>query len=520
MTERMGYWVDTADAVPHHGPLLRRVGVVGAEADPRRRACSSRTTGSRRTAPAAGPGCPTTSSRRATRRSSTRRSTCGSRSPPGRTPGGPACWCGRPRRGRWCPTPPSRCTRTSTTWSPPTAARRWSWREPLFESVLGEGWTVQDTVTGKDMERWAYQRPFELVDFPEPACTSWCSPTTSPPRTAPAWCTSPPPSARTTWRSPAATACRWSTRSARRPLRRRPPPGRRPVLQARRRRPGRGPRAPRAAVPAPALRALLPALLALPHRADVLRPAVLVRPHHRRSRTRCCARTRRPPGTRTPSSGAATATGWTTTSTGRCPAAATGARRCRSGAARPDTRPVSGSLAELCRLTGTDQSGSTRTGRTSTRSPSPAPSAGDDECADPRVPEVIDAWFDCGSMPFAQWGYPHLAGSAERFDAAYPADFICEAIDQTRGWFYTLMAIGTLVFDQSSYRERALPRPHPRRGRPEDVQAPRQHPRADAADGPARRRRGALVHGRVRLPVGGPPGRCTAPCRRSSARCC
>ena len=69
-----------------------------------------------------------------------------------------------------------------------------------------------------------------------------------------------------------------------------------------------------------------------------------------------------------------------------------------------------------------------------------------------RVPEVIDAWFDSGSMPFAQWGYPHLAGSEERFADAYPADFICEAIDQTRGWFYTLMAIGTLVFDQSSYR--------------------------------------------------------------------
>jgi isoleucyl-tRNA synthetase len=69
-----------------------------------------------------------------------------------------------------------------------------------------------------------------------------------------------------------------------------------------------------------------------------------------------------------------------------------------------------------------------------------------------RVPEVIDGWYDSGSMPFAQWGYPHVAGSAEKFAAAYPADFICEAIDQTRGWFYTLMAIGTLVFNQSSYK--------------------------------------------------------------------
>ena len=69
-----------------------------------------------------------------------------------------------------------------------------------------------------------------------------------------------------------------------------------------------------------------------------------------------------------------------------------------------------------------------------------------------RTPEVIDCWYDSGSMPFAQWGYPHQAGSVEKFQEAYPADFICEAIDQTRGWFYTLMAIGTLVFDQSSYK--------------------------------------------------------------------
>jgi isoleucyl-tRNA synthetase len=68
-----------------------------------------------------------------------------------------------------------------------------------------------------------------------------------------------------------------------------------------------------------------------------------------------------------------------------------------------------------------------------------------------RVPEVIDAWYDSGSMPFAQWGYPHVEGSKALFDAAYPAQFIAEAIDQTRGWFYTLMAVGTLVFDASSY---------------------------------------------------------------------
>ncbi|MDQ2751352.1 MAG: isoleucine--tRNA ligase [Actinomycetota bacterium] len=67
-----------------------------------------------------------------------------------------------------------------------------------------------------------------------------------------------------------------------------------------------------------------------------------------------------------------------------------------------------------------------------------------------RVTPVIDAWFDAGSMPFGQFGAPHR--NAEQFGAAYPADFICEAIDQTRGWFYTLMVIGTLIYDQNSYR--------------------------------------------------------------------
>jgi isoleucyl-tRNA synthetase len=76
--------------------------------------------------------------------------------------------------------------------------------------------------------------------------------------------------------------------------------------------------------------------------------------------------------------------------------------------------------------------------------------AGQTQCSTEarRVPEVIDAWYDSGSMPFAQWGFPH---SGVSLDGQYPAQFICEAIDQTRGWFYTLMAVGTLVFDRSSY---------------------------------------------------------------------
>jgi isoleucyl-tRNA synthetase len=67
-----------------------------------------------------------------------------------------------------------------------------------------------------------------------------------------------------------------------------------------------------------------------------------------------------------------------------------------------------------------------------------------------RVPEVIDCWFDSGSMPFAQWHYPFE--NREVFEKSYPADFICEAIDQTRGWFYTLHAISTLVADSVAYK--------------------------------------------------------------------
>ncbi len=67
-----------------------------------------------------------------------------------------------------------------------------------------------------------------------------------------------------------------------------------------------------------------------------------------------------------------------------------------------------------------------------------------------RVPEVLDTWFDSGSMPFAQRGYPRHG--KELFEETFPADFISEAVDQTRGWFYTLLAISTLLFKQNSYR--------------------------------------------------------------------
>jgi len=67
-----------------------------------------------------------------------------------------------------------------------------------------------------------------------------------------------------------------------------------------------------------------------------------------------------------------------------------------------------------------------------------------------RVPELIDVWFDSGSMPVAQWNYPYE--NQETFQEQYPADFICEGVDQTRGWFYSLHAISALLFDSECYR--------------------------------------------------------------------
>src|SRR5690606_1628365 len=64
--------------------------------------------------------------------------------------------------------------------------------------------------------------------------------------------------------------------------------------------------------------------------------------------------------------------------------------------------------------------------------------------------DLIDVWFDSGSMPYAQWHYP--MENQEKFKSSYPADFIAEGVDQTRGWFYTLHAIATMVFDSVAFK--------------------------------------------------------------------
>ena len=115
---------------------------------------------------------------------------------------------------------------------------------------------------------------------------------------------------------------------------------------------------------------------------------------------------------------------------------------------------VVGSLAELGSLAGRDLTDLDPHRPYVDEVTFPCPDGGTaGPCGQParRVPEVIDAWYDSGAMPFAQWGYPQVPGSAGKLEGNYPAQYVCEAIDQTRGWFYTLMAVGTLVFDRSSY---------------------------------------------------------------------
>jgi isoleucyl-tRNA synthetase len=108
-----------------------------------------------------------------------------------------------------------------------------------------------------------------------------------------------------------------------------------------------------------------------------------------------------------------------------------------------------------------------------------------------RVESVIDTWYDSGAMPFAQFHYPFE--NEALFEERFPADFICEAIDQTRGWFYTLLAESTLLFDSLELPQLRLPRPDPRPRGAEDVEEQGQRGRALGRDLRPRRRRLPLV---------------------------
>ena len=133
---------------------------------------------------------------------------------------------------------------------------------------------------------------------------------------------------------------------------------------------------------------------------------------------------------------------------------------------------VYGSFAELegdsaCRSP-------TCTGRTSTSSPGRTRTIPPGRSTMRRIPDVLDVWFDSGSMPFAQVHYPFE--NADWFEHHYPGDFIVEYIGQTRGWFYTLHVLATALFDRPSFRTCVSPRHRARRRRPQDEQVAAQLP--------------------------------------------
>ena len=244
MTERMGYWVDTRRGVPDDGPRRTSRASGGRSSRSSTRACWSRTTGSRRTARAAAPACPTT-------RCAQGYETVVDPSVYVRFPVtcGPLAGYGA-RLLVWTTTPWTLVSNTAVAVHPDVDLRasRAAGDEDARRRRAAAG---RGARRGLDRGAGRASRARSWSTRPTTGRSTWstspgahyvCSPTTSPPRTAPGWCTSPPRSAPRTSPSPARTACRWSTRS--RPdghFRGGRAAGRRAVLQGRRRGAGRGP---------------------------------------------------------------------------------------------------------------------------------------------------------------------------------------------------------------------------------------------------------------------------------------
>ena len=215
------------------------------------------------------------------------------------------------------------------------------------------------------------------------------------------------------------------------------------------------------------LRARLPALLALRRRRCSTTPSRPGTSRRRSCATGCSPPTRRSTGTPSTSSTGASATGSRTTSTGRCRASATGARRCRSGAARRATCTASARSTSSRSSRGVRLEDPHRPYVDEVALPVPAVHAA--RCsACPRSSTCGSTRARCRSPSSTRRSRTRSA-SSERF----PADFICEALDQTRGWFYSLLGGLDAAVRPRAVRERRLPRPDPRRARARRCRSPR-----------------------------------------------
>ncbi len=302
----------------------------------------------------------------------------------------------------------------------------------------------------------------------------------------------------------------------RRHLRRGRPAGRRRLLQEGRREADRRPRRPRPALQAHRLRAQLPALLALPHRAALLRAAVLVHPHHRRQGRDAAGEREDQLVPRVGQAGPLRRLAEQQHRLGAVPQPLLGHPAAdlalRGGpphlhrlARRADRavrhRPVGpGPAPPVHRRRHLPLHGG---GLLAHRGPRPGGHRRLVRLGLDAVRAVGLPVQEQGRLREALPGAVHLGG-----DRPDPRVVLHPHGGRHPGLRQVLL------------RERRLPRPHPRRGRPQDVQAPGQHPPADPAHGPARRGRGALVHGGPAAPRGRPVASATAPSRRSSARRC
>ena len=202
------------------------------------------------------------------------------------------------------------------------------------------------------------------------------------------------------------------------------------------------------------------------------------------SRIACSLTTAACTGSRRTSATVGWATGSRASSTGTCRAAGTGARRCPSGCARTcDEKFCAGSAADVG-LTVDDDLHRPFIDEVTL----PCTACGG---VMRRVPDVIDAWYDSGAMPFAQKHYPFE--NRELFERTHPADFICEGVDQTRGWFFSLLAESTLLFDLPAYRNCVVVGTLQDKHGKKMSKSRRQHHRAEHHLRPVRRRRRALV---------------------------